>query len=107
MTARRSKRALFDIPAEIIAGERRRAGTIENLSEGGLFVVTAPPKTEKELFPGTEIEVRFRLPSEEKICLHCEVKWSYLTPPHDYTFSMGLEVSKPPASYTETVRKIV
>ena len=106
MEVRRSKRAILDIPAEIINGDKRRAGTIENLSEAGLYVVTAPTKSEKELFPGTEIEIRFRLPSEEKVSLHCVVKWSYLTPPHGYTFSMGLEVKNPPATYLDAIDKI-
>lgn len=107
MEARRSRRTILDIPAEIIDGDRRRAGTIENLSDRGLYVVTAPVKSEKELFPGTEVEIRFRLPSEEKIHLHCVIKWSYLTPPHGYTFSMGLKITDPPAAYQEAINQMV
>lgn len=106
MEARRSNRAILNIPAEIIDGDRRRAGTIENLSDEGIYVVTAPTKSEKELFPGTAIEIRFRLPSEEKISLHCVIKWSYLTPPHGYTFSMGLEITDPPALYRQAIMQL-
>ena len=106
MESRRYKRAILDIPAEIIDGDRRRAGTIENLSDRGLYVVTAPTKSEKEFFPGTEIEIRFRLPSEEQLRLHCMVKWSSLIPPHGFTFSIGLEITNPPAEYQEALKQM-
>ena len=51
MEARRSKRAILDIAAEIIDGDRRRAGTIENLSDEGMYVVTAP-KIRNRAFSG-------------------------------------------------------
>lgn len=107
MEAKRSKRAILDIPTEIIDGDKRRAGTIENLSDNGIYVVTAPTKSEKDLFPGTELEIRFRLPSGEKMQLHCVVKWSYLTPPHGYTFSMGLNITDPPLTYQETLNSLM
>ena len=107
MKARRSKRAILDIPAEIIDRDKRRAGTIENLSDEGIYVVIAPIKSEKELFPGTEVEIRFHLPSGEKMKLHCEVKWSYLTPPHGYTFSLGLEIKDPPLTYQEALTPLM
>ena len=107
MEARRSKRAILDIAAEIIDGDRRRAGTIENLSDEGIYVVTAPTKSEKDLFPGTEVEIRFWLPSGENIQLHCVVQWSYLTPPHGYTFSMGLRITDPPLTYQEALKTLL
>ena len=106
MKAKRSKRAILEIPAEIITGDKRLAGTIENLSNNGMYIVTAPAKSEKDFFPGTEIEIRFRLPSGEKLALHCKIKWSYLTPPHGYTFSIGLKIKDPPLSYHEALQSL-
>ncbi len=106
MGKNRSKRAILEIQAEIITEDKRHAGTIENLSDNGMYIVTAPPKSEKVFFPGTEIEIRFRLPSEEKLALRCTIKWSYLTPPHGYTFSLGLKIKDPPLTYHEALNAL-
>jgi len=103
MESKRSKRAILEIPAEIITEDKRRAGTIENLSNNGMLLVTAPPKSEKTFFPGREIEIRFRLPDGEKLALHCKIKWSYMTPPHGYTFSLGVKIKDPPLTYQEAL----
>ena len=50
MGKNRSKRAILEIQAEIITGDKRYAGTIENLSNNGMYIITAPPKSEKDLF---------------------------------------------------------
>jgi hypothetical protein len=107
MEARRSKRAILDIPAEIINKDKRSAGTIENLSDEGIYMVTAPIRSEKDFSPGTEIEIRFRLLSGEKLNLRCIVKWSYLTPPHGYTFSIGLRIIDPPLTFKEAVKTLI
>ena len=107
MEARQFKRAILDIPAEIITEDKRRAGTIENLSDEGIYVVAAPAKSEKDFFPGTELEIRFQLPSGEKLSLHCVIKWSYLTPPHGYTFSIGLKITDPPLTYQESLKTLL
>ncbi len=106
MGKERSKRAILEIQAEIITEDKRHAGTIENLSDNGMYIITAPPKSEKDFFPGTEIEIRFRLPSEEKLALRCTIKWSYLTPPHGYTFSLGLKIKDPPLTYHEALNAL-
>lgn len=107
MEAKRSKRAILDIPAEIINEDKRRAGTIENLSDEGIYVVAAPTKSEKDFPPGRGLEIRFRLPSGEKLDLHCTVQWSYLTPPHGYTFSIGLKIIDPPLIYQEALKSLL
>ncbi len=106
MKAKRSKRVILEIPAEIITENKHCAGTIENLSDNGMYVVTAPAKSEKHFPPGTEAEIRFRLPSGEKLALHCKIKWSFLTPPHSYTFSIGLKIKDPPLSYHEALQAL-
>ncbi len=91
----------MNVPAEIISGERRYASSIENLSPHGAYIVTAAAKGFPDIVPDTPLELRFRLPTGEKIKLGCRVKWSYLTPPHGYTNSIGLEILDPPVSYQE------
>ena len=106
MKSERSKRAILEIPAELVTSDKHHAGTIENLSDNGMYVVTAPAKSEKEFSPGTEIEIKFRLPSGEQLSLNCKVKWAYLTPPHSYTFSIGLKIKDPPPSYLEALNQL-
>ena len=59
MESKRSKRVILNIPAEIIIGDNRRAGTIENLSNNGMYIVTAPPKSEKTFRPAQRLRSGF------------------------------------------------
>ena len=106
MDARLSRRVIVDLPAEIIWGDRRYAGSIENLSAEGAYVVTAPLKSQSGIPPDTIIEMRIHLPSGERLNLNCKIKWSYLTPPHGYTNSVGLEILDPPQAYKEYLKAL-
>ena len=99
MEARRHKRQIVSLPAEITSGENRFAGSIENLSEEGLYMVTAPSKASLNLKPEAPVELSITFPSGEKIHLTCRVKWSYQTPPHGYTTSLGLEIMEKSPEY--------
>ena len=103
MKERQTKRIIINLPAELICGDRRYAGSIENLSPVGAYVVTAPAQSSLDFSPHSSLELRFRFPSGEKLNLHCIVKWSYATPPHGYTHSIGLEIIDPPLTYQETL----
>lgn len=106
MESRRSKRIIISMQAEIISKDSRHAASIENLSDEGIYLVTAPSNPSPDLTPETTIEVRFSFPSGEKMRLHCRVKWSYQTPPHGYTNSIGLEIIDPPLTYIETLKTL-
>ncbi len=106
MGEKRSKRVILEIPTEIITENKRCAGTIENLSNNGMYIVTAPPKSEKDFARDTELEIRFRLPSGEELDLHCKIKWSFLTPPNRFTFSIGLKIKDPPPTYQEALNSL-
>ncbi len=106
MELRSSKRIIINSPAEIIVGEKRYASTIENLSDKGLYVTTAPLKSPIDFSPDTLLELRFKLMSGEKLNLQCMVKWSYQTPPHGFTNSLGLEVMDPPQAYMEFLENL-
>src|SRR3990167_9703709 len=96
MGKRLSKRIIIGLKAEIISGDISCEGVIENLSEAGIYVITAPTKTEINFAPGTILEVKFQFLSGETLNLHCEVKWSYKTPPHGLTNRIGMKIINPP-----------
>ncbi len=101
MDARRHKRIIMHLSAEVICEDRRYAGSIENLSPEGAYIVIASSKGSQDFVPDKLLELRFHSPSGEKMNLRCRVKWSYLTPPHGYTNSIGLEILEPPVTYQE------
>ncbi len=95
MEKRLSKRIIIGLKAEIISGDIICEGVIENLSETGIYVITAPTKSEIDFAPGTILEVKFQFLSGETLNLHCEVKWSYKTPPHGLTNRIGMKIIDP------------
>jgi hypothetical protein len=96
MKKRRSKRIVIGLKAEIISGGISCEGVIDNLSEDGIFVITAPSKTEMDFTSGTILEVNFQFMSEETLHLKCKVKWSHKTPPHHLTHRIGMEIIESP-----------
>ena len=106
MDSRRDKRVIINLKAELISGENRHACFIENLSPKGMYIVTASTKSSLEFAPDSLFELRFNLPSGEKIDLRCSVIWSYPTPPHGFTNSIGFEIIDPPLSYLEALKAL-
>jgi hypothetical protein len=107
MDARQNKRFIVSLEAELILKDVHIASSIENLSERGVYVVAAPSKFFSEFAPDTCLELKFQLPSGEKQCLNCRVKWSYKTPPHGLTNSIGMEIIDPPSSFKESLRALI
>jgi hypothetical protein len=105
MDARRFKRLIVNIQAELLSADKRLAVYIENLSEEGMYV-TAPVKSSFNFITDMPIEIRFELPSGEKLNLHCKVKWVYRTPPHGLTDSVGMTIIDPPLTYVETLKAL-
>ncbi len=106
MEARRYKRKIVTLQAELIAGGTRYACFIENLSEEGAYITIAQANPQVDFKSDTPFELKFRFPSGEKLNLSCRVKWSYRTPPHGYTNSVGLEIMDPPPLYTEALKTL-
>ena len=107
MEMRRHKRAIVSLQAEIIANDKRYATSIENLSDEGAYIVMATSQPSLNFSADTHLELRFRMPSGEKISLQCKVKWSYQTPPHGYTNSVGLEIIEKPPEYNEALKTLL
>lgn len=106
MEKRREKRKIVNIPAEVLCGDKYCAGTIENISESGIYLVTAPQKALSDLPVDTPVEIRFTFPSGEKQILHCRLRWSYLTPPHGFTQSIGVEILDPSPVYKALLQSL-
>ena len=78
--------------AELAYGNARYPGFIGNLSADSLYMITFPSSNPARLAPGTMLQVKLDPPDKEPVCLHCRVKWSYQTPPHGLTQSIGMEI---------------
>ncbi len=106
MERRRSKRITVNLNAERISGNKNSAVFIENLSENGIYMITAPAKTPNEFIPGSTLDLNFKLSTGETINLHCNVKWSHDNSPDDLTNSVGLEIIDPPPKYIEFIKTL-
>jgi hypothetical protein len=106
MDARRSERKIVKLRAELIYKGKSFASYIENLSDSGLYVVTAPSDTSTEFQPASDAELHFSFPEGRKMTLRCRIKWSFRIPPHGITNSIGMEIMDPPPFYREAIKTI-
>jgi hypothetical protein len=106
MDKRQVKRKIVNIKAELIYGEVRCAGLVENISHKGIYAVASPTNTSFNFTPDSSVELKFEFPAGEKQHLHCRIKWSYKTPPHKLTSSIGMEIIDAPSSYNEMLESM-
>jgi len=106
MEKRSLKRKIVTLKAEIVSCGKSYAGFIENISEDGIYMITAPTETEISFLTGTTLGLKFQLPSGGTQNLHCKVMWSYKTPPHGLTHSIGMEIINPPPEYKEFLKTL-
>lgn len=102
---RASKRVTVNLKAERISCTDNCSVFIENISETGIYMITAPGK-KNEFRPGTELDLELELSSGKTINLNCNVKWSFETSPEDSTKSVGLEIIDPPREYKEFLKTL-
>lgn len=105
MERRRADRKTVKLRAERISCTGNCSVFIENLSETGIKMITAPHK-ENDFAPGKDIDLELELMSGGTINLNCNVKWSYDDPSKDLSSSVGLEIIEPPAVYRKFVKAI-
>ena len=104
---RRAKRIVIKLKAEIVTeSQGSNIGYLENLSEEGIYMISVPANPMIDFQPGTTFDLKFQLSSGQKLNLHCKVKWSFKTPPHGLTNSMGLEIIDPPEEYKELLKTL-
>ncbi len=97
---------IVSFKVELVTGATRLAGFIEQLSEDGIYMKTAPTKDVIDFSPGKTFEVKFQPLSGETLCLQCRVKWSYRTPPHGLTNSVGMEIIDPQPTFKEFFKSL-
>ena len=106
MERRKSKRLTANLKAERISCIKDCAVFIENLSETGVQMITAPAKNSDLFVPGSDVELKLRTSEGKTIKLQCNVKWSYDNSDEDLTNSVGLEILDPPNDYREFIKKL-
>jgi hypothetical protein len=106
MEKRRKKRKTIHLNAESISGDSNFAVFIENLSEDGIYMITAPSNGQLEFTPNQAVTIKLKLSSGDTIDLSCKVIWAYKLPPSGITHSVGMEVIEPPKQYKEFVKTL-
>lgn len=107
MEKRRHKRLVDNLDAEIVAGGTTYSGIIMNFSEDGLYLVTATSNKVVEIGNHSKIQLKCKLPTGESLDMECEIKWFQTkTSPHGTSFSMGMEILRPPAKYKKFITSL-
>jgi hypothetical protein len=116
MEKRNATRKKVNLHAEVFSESEYHLGFIENISEEGMFMKTAPTAAAPSFSPGTMINLKIQLPSGEDLNLQCRVVWSYkspheglasmiITPSPEYT-AMGMQIIEPPEKYQEFIAAV-
>ena len=109
MEDRRFKRIDFKLNAEVTLGGKSYKGSMENLSEGGLFEIVFSEVDLTDFTNGAPVGVKFHIPSEEIIDLHCKIVWLRVGPEQivGLKYNMGLEIITPSPEYKEFFKTLV
>jgi len=95
------------LKAERISGNEKQSVFIEDISEHGIHMLTAPSGATKKYTPGSQVDLKLELATGLKILLHCVTRWAYhMVPPDKEVDSIGLEILDPPAEYISFIRTI-
>jgi ACT domain-containing protein len=106
MERRHHKRITIRLNAESITGDTNFSVFIENVSESGISMITAPSSIPKDFTQDQTIKLQLKLSSKEILGLRCKVKWSHRTAPRSSEYSVGLEIIEPPEAYINFVRTL-
>jgi len=107
MDARKNKRIIVSLEAELLFRDNHIACSIENISEAGIYIITSYSQIVTEFLPDTSVALIFQFPNGESQHLNCKVKWQYKTPPYGVTNSVGMEIVDPPPSYIESLKTLI
>ncbi|MEW6599930.1 MAG: PilZ domain-containing protein [Nitrospirota bacterium] len=104
MERRRARRVTINLKAERISCINNCSVFIENISETGIYIITAPGK-KNTYVPGSELDLELELSSGKTINLNCNVKWAEDSK-EDESKSVGLEIINPPAEYKDFIKTL-
>ena len=105
MERRGAKRLVVNMKAERLSCTKNCSVFIENLSDTGIYMITAPSKN-KDYEPGRRLLMKLELATGKTLNLQCNVKWSYDNSPEDLTNSVGLEILNPPDEYKNFINTL-
>ena len=92
---------IVNFNAKLLFDSNTTSGIVESLSKDSLYLRAVPFKASPDFPPGKLVDIKIQPDSGKVICLSCKVVWSYKTPPHGLTNSMGMEIIRPLQSYEE------
>ncbi|MBI5666079.1 MAG: PilZ domain-containing protein [Nitrospirae bacterium] len=104
MERRGARRVTINLRAERISCINNCSVFIENISETGIYMITAPEK-KNNYVPGTELDLELELSNGKTIHLNCNVKWADDSS-DDKSKSVGLEIINPPLEYKEFLKAL-
>ncbi len=104
MERRRTRRVTINLKAERISCINNCSVFIENISETGIYMITAPEK-KNNYVPGTELDLELELSNGKTINLNCNVKWAEKST-DEQSNSVGLEIINPPQEYKEFLKAL-
>jgi hypothetical protein len=106
MEKRVYKRIPVSLEAELITDDIRYVAFVGNLSENGINTIITPLKATTDFSPGTDLLLKFQLPSGEAVLLNCKKRWSYAISTQGLTKKMGMEIINPPEKYREFLHSL-
>lgn len=103
---RRSRRVTVNLRAERLSCTKDCSVFIENMSETGIHMISAPAKNSSLFIPGAPVKLKLKTAGGQVLQLQCHVKWSYDNSSEDMTNSVGLEINDPPHAYLEFIKTL-
>ncbi len=97
---------IVSFKASIVSDSKRHSGIIENISKDSLYMTAATINPASDFTPGKFFEIQFQSATGENICLPGKIAWSYDTPPHGITKSIGIEIQEKNLEYEKLFDKL-
>ena len=83
---------IVNMKASLVSDSKRHSGIIENLSKDSIYLRAATINPASDFIPGEFFEIHFQSHSGADLSLPGKITWSYETPPHGITKSIGFEI---------------
>lgn len=99
-------RKIVNLKASIVSNNKRHPGIIENLTKNTLYLRAATINPSSDFTPGKSFEIHFQSTSGRGISLPGKVLWSYDTPPHGLTKSIGMEIEEENPEYKKLLDEL-
>ncbi len=109
-TTERHKRKVVHFHAHLKAGGRKFSGFLVNISAhgAGIYIKNDSLDSLNNCTRGSQLELEFASPTGGILCLPCKVKWLRIhnIPAYGLINSFGLEITAPPAEYTDFFKSL-